>query len=109
MGIIVADAFYDHEPVRACVGMEARWWIENACYHETAGQWNLDRAYVHKDRPTAVWAIVALVFIAFNLGQAYAYRELRLAPERPVRTYCQLRRDLWDTLYGPTPAQAIPP
>lgn len=89
--------------------MEARWWIENACYHETAGQWNLDRAYVHKDRPTAVWAVVALVFIAFNLWQAYAYRELRLSPERPARTHGQLRRDLWETLPGPGKAPAIPP
>jgi hypothetical protein len=78
--------------------MESRWWIENACFHEIAKPWHLDRAFVHKGRPTAVWAIVALVFIAFNLWQTYVYRELRLPPERPPRTHGDLRFDLWETL-----------
>jgi hypothetical protein len=88
--------------------MEGRWWIENACFHETAKQWHLDRAFVHKGRPIAVWAIVALVFIAFNLWQAYVYRELRIAPERPARTHRQLRFDLWESL-ARSPRQLAPP
>jgi hypothetical protein len=91
--------------------MEARWFIENACFHEIAKPWHLDRAFVHKGRPTAVWAIVALVFIAFNLWQAYVYRELRLPSERPPRTHGDLRLDLWETL-GQTPrasAMALAP
>jgi hypothetical protein len=77
---------------------ETRWWIENTGFHELAGPWSLDRAFVHTGRPTAVWAIVCLGLLAYNLLQLYAYRHLRLDPAKPERTLGAIRRDLACTL-----------
>lgn len=78
--------------------METRWWIENTAFHELAGQWSLDRAFVHSGRPQAVVAIVALALLAYNALQAYLYRELGINPSRPERTLGDIRRDFWETL-----------
>lgn len=78
--------------------METRWWIENTAFHELAGQWSLDRAFVHSGRPKAVVAIVALALLAYNALQAYLYRELGINPSRPERTLGDIRRDFWETL-----------
>lgn len=97
----------------AAVGMlvEERWGIENTGFHELVGAWNLDRAYVHAGRPTAAWAFVTLALLAYNVFQLFAYRHLKLDPERPVRSLRALRRDLVATLglfglRGPARARA---
>ena len=78
--------------------METRWWIENTGFHELAGTWALDRAFVHVGRPAAAWAFVVLALTAFNAFQAYVYRHLKLDPTNPERTLLDLRRDLFETL-----------
>ena len=78
--------------------METRWWIENTGFHELAGAWSFDRAFVHAGRPKAAWAFVALALTAFNAFQAYIYRNLKLDPQRPERSLVALRRDLFETL-----------
>jgi len=82
------------------VGMlvEERWGIENTGFHELVGAWNLDRAYVHASKPTAAWAFVLLALLAYNVFQLFAYRQLKLDPQRPMRTLRALRRDLATTL-----------
>lgn len=77
---------------------ETRWWIENTGFHELAGAWSLDRAFVHAGRPTAAWAIVCLGLLAYNVLQIYAYRHLRLDAAKPERTLGAIRRDLVCTL-----------
>ena len=78
--------------------MMERWSEENTGFHELAGQLNLDRAYVHKKKPNAVWTVVALALIGYNAWQAYLYKVLRLDPLRPARTWADLRFDMWVSL-----------
>jgi hypothetical protein len=78
--------------------MMERWSQENTGFHELAGQLKLDRAYVHKGRANAAWAVVAVALIAYNAWQAYMYKVLGLDPMRPVRTWGDLRRDMWSSL-----------
>jgi hypothetical protein len=78
--------------------MMERWSQENTGFHELAGQLKLDRAYVHKGRANAAWAVVAVALIAYNAWQAYLYKVLGLDPLRPARTWGDLRRDMWSSL-----------
>lgn len=80
---------------------ETRWWIENTGFHELAGAWSLDRAFVHAGRPTAAMAIVTLALMAYNAFQVYVYRHLGLDPSRPCRTLGDFRRDFLETLSLP--------
>lgn len=92
---VVTDLPKEHAPaVAVSILGETRWWIENTGFHELAGPWSLDRAFVHTGRPTAVWAIVCLGLLAYNMLQLYAYRHLRLDPAKPERTLGAIRRDL---------------
>lgn len=71
---------------------------QNTGFHELAGAWSLDRAFVHKGRPTAAMAIVILALMAFNAFQVYIYRHLGLDPGKPSRTLGDIRRDFLETL-----------
>lgn len=75
--------------VAAVLLYEERWSIESA-FHELAGRWSFDHAFVHKGRPTAVLAFVALAILAFNAMQMYVYRHLQRQPgahRRPLSAY----------------------
>ncbi|MEB3329944.1 MAG: hypothetical protein VKQ33_11990 [Candidatus Sericytochromatia bacterium] len=101
--VLLLDALYDSEPMRAAIAAVAtlvmeRWSQENTGFHELAGQLNLDRAHVHKGRANAAWTVVAVALIAYNAWQAYLYRVLKLDPMRPGRTWGDLRRDMWSSL-----------
>lgn len=78
--------------------METRWWIEDTGYHELAGEWNVDRPFVHSGRPTAAMAIATLALMAYDALQAYVYRELGLDPAKPQRTIGDIKGDLRETL-----------
>jgi hypothetical protein len=84
--------------------METRWWIENTGFHELSGQFGFDRALVHHNRATGAWACALLGLLAYNAWQLYLYRELRLDPMRPSRSWAELRRDLWESLHTLTRA-----
>jgi hypothetical protein len=73
--------------------METRWWIENTGFHELVKTWGLDRAYVHANRSVAVTAILILALTAYNAVQTFFYRELKISPERPQRTFGDITRD----------------
>ena len=88
----------DAPAVAVAMMMQARWGEENTGFHELAGEWNLDRAFVHAGRPTAASAIVALGLMAYNAMQAFVYRYLRLDPWKPRRTIGDIKRDLFETL-----------
>ena len=84
--------------VAAVILYETRWWIENSAFHELAGKWSFDHAFVHKGRPAAVLAFVALAILAFNAMQVYVYRHLHRQPgarPRPLNAY---RADLRETM-----------
>ncbi len=85
-------------PVAVAMLMEARWSIENTGFHELAGAWDLDRAFVHAGKANAAWAIVLLALLAYNAMQAYVYRELGIDPLHPDRSLTAIRRDLWEDL-----------
>lgn len=100
VGALVTDLPSEAVPAMAsAVVMEMRWWIENTCFHELAGQLSFDRAYLHKNRPTGAWAVVVLALVAYNVWQMYLYRKLGLDPQRPQRTWGDLRRDLFESLH----------
>lgn len=79
--------------------METRWWIENTGFHELSGQFGFDRALVHQNRANGAWACALLGLLAYNVWQLYVYRELKLDPRRPARSWVELRRDLWESLH----------
>ena len=81
-------------PLAAGLIMEARWWLENTGFHELAGQFHFDRAFVHAGKPTGAWAMVLLTLLAYNVWQLYLYRHLGLDPKKPCRTWGALRIDL---------------
>lgn len=92
---VVTDLSKEDAPALAVSILgETRWWIENTGFHELAGPWSLDRAFVHTGRPTAAWAVVCLGLLAYNMLQLYAYRHLRIDPNKPERTLGAIRRDL---------------
>lgn len=77
---------------------ESRWWIENTAFHELQGRWSFGHAYVHKDRPAAVLAYVALAILAFNALQMYVYRHLHRQPGAKPRSLNAYRHDLRETM-----------
>ena len=89
--------------------MEARW-EEESTFHELAGEYGLDRAYIHSGRPNAVWAVTALAFLAYNAMQVFIYRHLGIDPSRPQRTFGDILRDFMETLsaFGPRPRARAP-
>lgn len=97
-GALVTDLPSNIPAMAAWIIMEMRWNQESG-FHELAGQLKLDRAYVHKDRPMAVWAVVLLALTAYNVWQGYIYRRLGLDPTKPGRTWGDLRRDIFESLY----------
>lgn len=84
-------------PVVVAMLMEERWSIEST-FHELVGEYGLDRAFVHSGRPNAVWAIVALAFLAYNALQTFVYRHLGIDPRKPQRTFGDILRDFLETL-----------
>jgi hypothetical protein len=78
--------------------LEERWEVENKAFKQLVGDWNLDRAYVHTNKPKAVWAFVALALLAYNAFHQFVYRFLGLDPFEPARTLQALRRDLIHSL-----------
>ena len=78
--------------------LEERWEVENKGFKQLVGDWNLDRAYVHTNKPKAVRAFVALALMAYNAFHQFVYRFLGLDPFEPVRTLQALRRDLIHSL-----------
>lgn len=78
--------------------VEERWDIENTGFKQLATDWNLDRAYVHAKKPTAVQACVNLALLAYNAFHYFVYRVLNLDPGQPQRTLQALRRDLIQTV-----------
>ena len=111
-GALVTDLDASIPAMAAWIVMEMRWIQENTGFHELAGQFDLDRAYVHKDRPTAAWAVVLLALTAYNVWQGYLYRRLGLDPAKPGRTWGDLRRDIFESLHQllrrPPPATPSP-
>jgi len=77
---------------------ESRWWIENTAFHELAGRWSFDHAFVHKGRPAAAWTFVALAILAFNAMQVYVYRHLHKQPGAKPRSLKAYRNDLRETM-----------
>lgn len=77
---------------------ETRWWIENTAFHELQGRWSFGHAYVHKGRPAAVLAFVALTILAFNAMQMYVYRHLHQQPGARPRPLLAYRHDLRETM-----------
>ena len=98
VGALVTDLADTLPAMVAGIIMETRWNQENTGFHEFAGQLGFDRAYVHKGRPTAAWAVVLLALTAFNVWQSYLYRRLGLDPAKPRRTWGDLRRDIFESL-----------
>lgn len=95
----VTDAESGHiHALALAFASEERWEIENKGFHELVRAWHLDRAFVHAGKPTAVWAIVALALLAYSVFEAFAFRNLKLNPERPARSLDAIRRDLAGTL-----------
>lgn len=102
VGALLTDLPAERTPlVAAAMIYETRWWIENTGFHELAGAWSLDRAFVHAGRSTAAQAIVLLGMMAFNAFQVYVYRHLGLNPRKPERTIGDFRRDFLETLSLP--------
>ncbi len=83
--------------VAAVLLYEERWSIESA-FHELSGRWSFDHAFVHKGRPTAVLAFVALAILAFNAMQMYVYRHLQGQPGARRRPLSAYRADLRETM-----------
>ena len=84
-------------PIAVAMLMEERWSIEST-FHELAGEYGLDRAFVHSGRPNAVWAIAGLAFLAYNALQTFVYRHLGIDPRKPHRTFGDILRDFLETL-----------
>lgn len=100
VGALVTDLPSSNVPAMAsAILMEMRWWIENTAFHELAGQLSFDRAYLHKNRATGAWAVVLLALVAYNAWQMYVYRNLDIDPQKPRRTWGDLRRDLLESLH----------
>ncbi len=98
-GACVTDLPAKEAPaVAVAMLMNARWGEENTGFHELAGEWKLDRAFVHAGRPTAASAIVALGLMAYNAMQAVVYRYLHIDPWKPMRTIGDIKRDLFESL-----------
>jgi hypothetical protein len=99
-------------PVAVGIIVEERWEVENKGFKQLVEDWNLDRAYVHTDKPQAVRAFVALALMAYNVFHQFVYSILRLDPYEPVRPLQALRRDLIHTvadLGARGPPRAAPP
>ena len=84
--------------VAAVILYETRWWIENSAFHELAGRWSFDHAFVHKGRPAAVLTFVALAILAFNAMHVYVYRHLHRQPGVRPRPLSAYRADLRETM-----------
>lgn len=77
---------------------EARWGVENTAFHELAGEWKFDRAYVHDDKAGAARMVTLLALLAFNAMQVYVYRHLKLEPGAKHMCLLDYREDMRDTL-----------
>lgn len=110
VGGCVTDLPADKAPALA-VGwlMEMRWWIENTGFHELSGQFGFDRALVHQNRANGAWACALLTLVAYNVWQLFVYRELKLDPRKPTRSWAELRRDLWESLHTLVSARLVWP
>lgn len=81
-------------PVAVGILLEERWDVENTGFKQLVCDWNLDRAYVHTNKPSAVWACAMLALLAYNVFHIFVYRVLGLDPHAPQRPLQALRRDL---------------
>lgn len=55
--------------------MHKRWDIENTCFNQLKTYCNLEHCYTHN--PTAIEAILYIMFMAFNICMSYLFRRLR--------------------------------
>lgn len=60
--------------------IRARWHIENTAFHQWIKYWNLGHVFRHS--ANALWALLLLWMLAFNLLQFFLYRRLK-RPRRP--------------------------
>jgi hypothetical protein len=84
--------------VAVAILFEARWGVENTAFHELAGEWKFDRAYVHDDKAGAARMVTLLALLAFNAMQVYVYRHLKLEPGAKHMCLLDYREDMRDTL-----------
>ena len=83
----------------------SRWRIENQAFHQLVHCWHFDHVYRHHTSAILIFELLGL--IAFNLFQAFYYRNLK-----PVRRESGLhiaRRMQSDLYEGLNPPQAQPP
>jgi len=83
----------------------SRWRIENQAFHQLAHSWHFDHVYRHQASAILLFELLGL--LAFNLFQAFYYRNLK-----PVRRQSGLHvaRQMQSELYGElSPPQAQPP
>jgi DDE family transposase len=83
----------------------SRWRIENQAFHQLVHAWHFDHVYRHQASAILIFELLGL--LAFNLFQAFYYRNLK-----PVRrqSYLHIARQMQSELYGElSPPQAQPP
>lgn len=83
----------------------SRWRIENQAFHQLVHAWHFDHVYRHQASAILIFELLGL--LAFNLFQAFYYRNLK-----PVRrqSCLHIARQMQSELYGElSPPQAQPP